>query len=81
MKKQSADIVFWTLVYAAVYFFFLDKVYGVLQMFTFLSLFFLRRYNGERGSWKGMKWFFYVYYPAHMALAGIARIMLEKVRA
>ena len=77
MKKQSVDIVFWTLVYAAVYFFFLDRVYGVLQMFTFLSDFFLCRYNGERGSWKGMKWFFYIYYPAHLILVGIIRIALH----
>ena len=81
MKKQAVDIAFCCFIYAAYYFAFHDRFYGVLQLFAVLSVFFLRFYNGERGKWKGMKWFFYVYYPAHMALAGIARIMLEKVRA
>lgn len=34
---------------AAVYFIFLDKLYGVLQMFTFLTIPILAQYNGERG--------------------------------
>ncbi len=76
-RKQSFDIVFWTFLYALVYFLFLDRVYGALQMFTFLSLFFLHSYNGRRGSWKGMKWFFYLYYPAHLILVGCIRIALH----
>lgn len=57
-KKQSITLFVWTLMYAIVYVLFMDKVYGILQMFTLLSLFFLKQYNGERGEWKGMKWFF-----------------------
>lgn len=76
-KKQAMDIVLWTFVYALVYFLFLDKLYGVLQMFTFLTIPILYRYNGERGSWKGMKWFFYIYYPAHLVLIGLIRIALH----
>ena len=75
--RQSIDIVFWTSLYALVYFLFLDRVYGALQMFTFLSLFFLRFYNGRRGSWKGMKWFFYIYYPVHLLLVGLVRLALQ----
>lgn len=76
-KKQACDIVLWTFVYALVYFFALDKLYGVLQMFTFLSIPLLSRYNGQRGSWKGMKWLFYIYYPAHLIIIGIIRLALH----
>ena len=76
-KKQAADIVIWSFVYAAVYFIFLDKLYGALQMFTFLTIPILARYNGERGSWKGMKWLFYIYYPAHLFVIGLIRLALH----
>lgn len=76
-RLQARDIVVWTAVYAAVYFLFLDRAYGVLQMFTFLMISILARYNGERGSWKGMKWFFYIYYPAHLVVIGIIRLALH----
>ena len=54
-KKQAFDIVFWSFIYAAVPFFFLDKAYGVLQMFTFISIPVLLLYNGERGGRKSGK--------------------------
>ena len=76
-KAQARDIVLWSVIYAIVYFLFLDKIYGVLQMFTFLTIPILARYNGERGSWKGMKWFFYIYYPAHLVLIGMLRLWLH----
>ena len=76
-KKQAADIVLWTFVYAAVYFLFLDKLYGALQMFTFLTIPILAQYNGERGKWKGMKWFFYLYYPAHLVVIGLLRLWIQ----
>ena len=66
----------WTAAYAIVYFFFIDKVYGVLQLCTALSIPLLRLYNGQRGRWKGMKWLFYVYYPAHLVLVGVLRLVL-----
>lgn len=76
-KMQAIHIVLWTFVYALVYFLFLDKLYGALQMFTFLTIPILAQYNGERGSWKGMKWLFYIYYPAHLVAVGILRIILH----
>ncbi len=76
-KRQAADIVIWSFIYAAVYFIFLDKLYGVLQMFTFLTIPILAKYNGERGKWKGMKWLFYIYYPAHLFIIGLIRIALH----
>ena len=76
-KRQAVDIVVWTFVYALVYFLFIDHVYGALQMFTFLSVPVLALYNGERGKWKGMKWFFYLYYPAHLLVVGLLRLALH----
>ena len=77
IKRQMLDIPIWSLVYGLVYFFFIDKAYGVLQLFTCLSIPILLSYNGERGKWKGMKWFFYVYYPAHLVVIGLVRIALH----
>lgn len=76
-RRQAWDIVLWTAVYALVYFLFLDKLYGLLQMFTFLSIPLLRQYNGQRGSWRGMKWLFYAYYPAHLVIVGVVRLLLH----
>ena len=76
-RKQAGDIVFWTAIYAAVYFIFLDKPYGILQMFTFLTILLLAKYNGSRGKWKGMKWLFYIYYPAHLIVVGLIRLALH----
>ena len=75
-KKQSFTMLIWTAMYAIVYFIFMDKAYGILQMCTLLSLPILKQYNGERGSWKGMKWFFYIYYPVHLLVIGIIRVFI-----
>ena len=75
-KKQMTWMMLWTLVYAIVYFVFIDRVYAVVQLFTCLTIPFLRRYNGERGTWKGMGKVFYAYYPAHLFVCGIIRIVL-----
>lgn len=75
-KKQSVTLLIWTAIYAIVYFIFMDKAYGILQMCTLLSLLVLKQYNGERGEWKGMKWFFYFYYPAHLFVIGFIRVLM-----
>ena len=77
LKRQAGDIVLWSFVYAAVYFVCIDRLYGALQMFTCLSIPILAQYNGARGEWKGMRWFFYVYYPAHLIVIGILRLALH----
>lgn len=79
-KKQALAISIWTALYAAVYFIFMDRVYGLLQMGALLSLPILKQYNGERGTWKGMKWFFYLYYPAHLIIIGLVRVMIGNGR-
>ncbi len=57
--------------YAAVYFFCIDRVYGIIQLFTCLSLPLLARYNGTRGKARWLGKFFYFYYPAHMVFCGV----------
>lgn len=75
-KKQMTGMVKYVAMYATVYFLFINKIYGILQLFVVLSIPLLKRYNGHRGSWKGMKWFFYAYYPLHLTICGIIRILL-----
>lgn len=75
-KKQMLSMMCWVGMYTIVYFFFIDKVYGIVQLFVALSIPCLKLYNGKRGEWKGMKWFFYVYYPLHLFLLGILRLLL-----
>lgn len=75
-KKQMISMMIWTFFYAVVYFLFIDKVYAVVQLGTCLTIPLLQLYNGERGKWKGMGKLFYLYYPAHLAVCGIIRILI-----
>lgn len=75
-KKQMAGMLKWVALYATIYFLCINHIYGILQMFVALSIPLLHKYNGQRGSWKGMKWFFYLYYPLHLIVCGIIRILL-----
>lgn len=75
-KRQMTEMMMYVFFYALIYFIFINKIYGITQLFVALSIPLLKSYNGERGSWKGMKWFFYFYYPAHLVLCGIIRILL-----
>lgn len=76
-RMQAMHIMLWTLVYAVVYFIFLSKPYAFVQLGTCLTLPILYQYNGQRGKWKGMKWLFYIYYPAHLVAVGLVRIALH----
>lgn len=76
-KKQMVWMMVWSAVYALVYFLFLDRLYGLLQLGTCLTIPLLRCYNGRRGRWKSMGKLFYVYYPLHLALLGLLRTTLR----
>lgn len=73
-KKQMLWMFFYVAMYAAVYFFALDPVCGVLQMGVVLAIPVLAMYNGQRGrspkSNKMIQYAFYIYYPLHLALLG-----------
>ncbi|MDR2132843.1 MAG: conjugal transfer protein TraX [Clostridiales Family XIII bacterium] len=77
-KKQMLWFMIWIAMYAIVYAIFLNPAYGALQMLTALAVPLLHGYNGQRGKlkWKGMKWFFYIYYPAHLFVLGAIRILI-----
>lgn len=77
-KKQAIWMTVLSVGYAAVYFLCIDRLYGVIQLFTCLSLPLLAHYNGSRGKARWMGKFFYFYYPAHMALCGILRVALAR---
>ena len=76
-KKQMISMMIWVGMYAVIYIIFINPVYGIIQLFVALTIPLLKAYNGERGSWKGMKYLFYIYYPLHLIICGIIRIMLH----
>ena len=81
-KKQLAWCAFYIAIYAAVYFFALDRVYGLLQLCTVLSVPLLRLYNGRRGRNERvnriMKRLFYVYYPLHLFVIGLIQLAMRR---
>ena len=68
-------------IYAVVYFFSLDKLYGLLQLCVVLAIPLLALYNGKRGKNpavnKVMKWLFYIYYPLHLAVIGFIQLQIR----
>lgn len=74
LKKQTLWMMFYVAIYTTVYFFTIDKIYGVLQMAVVLSVPIIRMYNGKRGNNQRindiMKWLFYIYYPLHLFIIG-----------
>jgi len=76
-KKQMFYMMLFASLYALVFCLFIDVRYGLLQLAVGFSIPLLKQYNGQRGTWKGMKGFFYAFYPAHLILCGILRILLH----
>lgn len=76
-KKQMKIQTIFSGIYAAVYCAFINVSYGLLQMGTVLAIPLLNKYNGKRGKWAGMKYFFYLIYPIHLIICGIIRIYLH----
>lgn len=76
-KKQMTGMMLCVAMYAIVYVVFINPLYGAIQMFTALTIPLLKLYNGNRGKWKGMKYLFYLYYPLHLIICGIIRIVLH----
>jgi predicted small secreted protein len=78
MKKKMAALIVCIAMYSIVYAICLNTLYGIMQMGIVLAIPLLYGYNGKRGKWKGMKWLFYIYYPAHLTILGLIRIFLLK---
>ena len=73
-KKQMLWMIFYVALYSVVYFFAIDKLYGLIQMAVVLSIPIIYTYNGQRGRNirinRIMKWMFYIYYPLHLLIIG-----------
>ena len=74
--KQMVGLVLPVALYSYGYATSYDMVYGTLQMAVILSIPFLYLYNGQKGTIKGMKWFFYLYYPLHLFVLGLVRVFI-----
>lgn len=76
-RAQILWCLFYVGLYALVYCLAIDPVYGLLQLGVVLSVPLLKLYNGKLGENpavnRGMKWFFYLYYPLHLFLIGVLR--------
>ena len=77
LKKQMLWMVFWVVIYSTVSFFFVSKVYALIQLGVILVYPFLKQYNGRKGKAGWMKWFFYLYYPAHLIIVGLIRLAVH----
>ena len=76
LNKQMMNTLFWTFIYSLVSFFFVSKTYGIIQLFVIIAYPLLKQYNGQKGKVNWMKWFFYLYYPIHLIIIGIIRILM-----
>ena len=81
-RSQMLWMLFYVAIYSAVYFFAIDRVYGLMQMAVVISIPVLRLYNGRRGknpvANRIMKWVFYIYYPLHLFVIGMIRLLVFK---
>jgi hypothetical protein len=76
LKGQMKMMLLWVFFYGLISFFFVSKVYaleliGVLMVYPVLKM-----YNGQKGKAGWMKMFFYIYYPLHLVVIGIIRILM-----
>ena len=72
-KLQAAGMEALSLVSGIFMFLFMDRLYGCLQLLICLSFPLLFCYNGRRGRQPLGKYFFYIYYPAHLVVLGIIK--------
>lgn len=74
-RVQMLWMIFYVAIYSIVYFFALDRIYGILQMAVILAIPIIALYNGRRGENptlnRVLKWAFYVYYPLHLLIIGL----------
>lgn len=76
LRKQISGMMFWVVIYSIVSFFCVNKVYAVVQLGVVLVYPLLNQYNGQKGTANWMKWFFYLYYPGHLIIVGLIRLMV-----
>ena len=77
LTKQVLGMLCYISMYVIVWCLCIDVVYGLLQFGIIIVWPVMKLYNGQRGTWKGMKWFFYLFYVGHLVLLGILRMVLH----
>lgn len=77
LRAQMKEVFLFVAIYSAVSFLFVSKGYALVQIGVLLVYPVLMLYNGEKGTAKWMKWFFYLYYPLHLILIGVLRICIH----
>lgn len=77
LKKQVLGMLAYISMYVLVWCLCIDFVYGLVQFGIIIVWPFMHFYNGTRGNYKGMKWFFYGFYVGHLVLCGILRLLLH----
>lgn len=53
-----------------------SKTYALIQLGVVFVHPLLNLYSGKRGKVTGIKWFFYIYYPLHLIVIGILRLLM-----
>lgn len=74
--SQMKMLMLWTILYSCIYYLLIDTTYGLLQLFTNMSIPLLLAYNGEKGSGTSINRFYYYFYPAHMIIIGLLRLLI-----
>ena len=79
VKKQILWCFLFVSSYVVVYVFSINVLYGFIQLCVVLAVPLLLLYNGKRGKNekvnKFMKWFFYIYYPLHLFIIGLVKLL------
>ena len=76
LRAQIKVMLLYVALYAVVSFFFVSRVYALIQIGVLLVYPVLKQYSGEKGKAKWMKWFFYLYYPIHLIFIGVLRVCI-----
>lgn len=76
LERQFLAILACLVLYGTVSWFFVSRSYALILFGVLLVYPLLKNYNGQKGKASWMKWFFYIYYPAHLVLIGIARTLI-----
>lgn len=76
LKGQMKKMLPLIFLYGVVSYFFVSKVYAMVLIGVLFVYPVLKLYNGEKGKANWMKWFFYAYYPAHLIIIGIFRLVI-----
>ena len=75
-RKQMSWMALFIVLYSVILFIFADRVYALIQLAALFSIPLLKCYNGEPGKQWWMRWLFYSFYPLHLAVIGIIRVLI-----